>query len=510
MNLYLFGEGVIMGDNIKIAIFSTLSGGSNTFFLYKQIPPELRLKYDIRLMTLDEANQDPDIHDYDVYITTHGDYHSSPQKINIELWHGFPLKGMATMDYEESISSESIHRYWSNVDLIMSYSPLYNTLLNSCMGARINQYRVTGMPRNDALFDTGAKRRLLKLFPEISDQKVAFFLPTFRQSLVNPDKSEGIKKFDNLFGFDQFDSLHFSEFLNTHNLSFIIKLHPFEERFFIDNKNKWENQGIYFLTNQMLQAEEIDLYEILGAADLLLTDYSSVYFDYLLLDRPIIFLPVDLDSYRSARGLLLEPYDLWTPGPKAVCQEEMEQAISKSLTDLNWYATERETILRMTHTYKDNGSAKRVWQEIDQYIQHHQTRSAMEIKKKEELALLQHRVKQQIKEWIEAGEWKQATTAIQGYLQSAAADEEIISMLGIAQLFDGTPQSALNTLSAGIRLFPNHADICYNLAYVYETLGQHNSAIHYYETSRQLTTERAFIAEIDDRLLTVKSNLGVI
>ena len=46
----------------------------------------------------------------------------------------------------------------------------------------------------------------------------------------------------------------------------------------------------------------MEFYETLNAADLLITDYSSVYFDYLLLDRPLIFVPVDLEEYIETRG----------------------------------------------------------------------------------------------------------------------------------------------------------------------------------------------------------------
>ena len=46
---------------------------------------------------------------------------------------------------------------------------------------------------------------------------------------------------------------------------------------------------------------------------MLISDYSSVYFDYLLLDRPILFTDKDIDDYAANRGIMLEPLDLWRP-----------------------------------------------------------------------------------------------------------------------------------------------------------------------------------------------------
>lgn len=489
-----------MRNKLKITIFSTLSSGSNTYYLYKSAPRDIREKYEIRMLTLDQAKTDSTIHDSDVYITTHGEYPSSAEKINIELWHGFPLKGMANMDHEETASTQAIHNHWSKLDLIMSYSPLYNTLLNSCMGARIHQYRITGMPRNDALFHPDSTKKLQALLPGIEGRKTAFFLPTFRKSVVAPKKTEGNKKAGNVFGFEFLDVAKFRQFLSQENLALIIKLHPFEERFYLDRMNEWRKQGVFFLTNRMLREAELDFYDILGAGDMLLTDYSSVYFDFLLLNRPIVFLPVDLASYASTRGFLLEPYELWTPGPKALCQRELEEAMKRSLDEPEWYASERETIARMVHTYRDNRAASRVWHEIDQYIDSLQARKAEEKQRQSELALLQQGVKNQIRSWIETGRWPEALTAIEDYLKSAAADEELISMKGIAQLFGGQQVESVQTLTAGHRLFPGNSDICYNLAYAYESLEQFASAIHYYETAKRLTHEIEVIHEIEDRL----------
>jgi CDP-glycerol glycerophosphotransferase (TagB/SpsB family) len=103
--------------------------------------------------------------------------------------------------------------------------------------------------------------------------------------------------------------------------------------------------------------------------DLLITDYSSIYFDYLLLNRPIIFTPTDLEEYRETRGFLLEPYDFWTPGPKVTSQKALQHEILKSLCDIKYFQSERETILSIIHQYRDNKSSERLWNMIDRILE---------------------------------------------------------------------------------------------------------------------------------------------
>ncbi|WP_138496165.1 CDP-glycerol glycerophosphotransferase family protein [Paenibacillus pinistramenti] len=478
-----------MSQKLKITMFKTANSGSNTYFLNQNIPNDIKTKYNIRLITNEDAERDPHLHDSDIYINTHGQYMSSEEKINIELWHGFPLKGMAKMDIQETASSEKIHHYWSQLDKIMSYSPLYNTLMNACNGARITQYSITGMPRNDALFNADSRDKLLKFFPELKDHKAAFFMPTFRRSVITPKKLEGGKDFHNIFGFESFDKHSFQSFLTKNNLKFIVKLHPFEEAFYKQDIEEWKKYGLLFLTDEMLKRHALDLYELLGAADLLITDYSSVYFDYLLLDRPILFLPVDLQEYQQTRGFLIDPYDFWAPGPKALTQDEMQQEAAKLLGEKSYFEQERETIKKMVHSFTDNKSTERVWKEIDKTVSEVFQQRREEQNKKAEMEELQGKVRDQISKYIEQGSLELAEQTIKEYEQSSGTDAPILSIKGILYFLQGKTDAAIDLLTAGHRLYDKDAHIMFNLGYIYQSVGNLNSASHYYTLAMKNSTE---------------------
>ena len=127
-------------------------------------------------------------------------------------------------------------------------------------------------------------------------------------------------------------------------------------------------RNITLITEKQLKKEDMEFYETLNAADLLITDYSSVYFDYLLLDRPLIFVPVDLEEYIETRGLLLEPYDAWTPGPKCLDQAHLEREIVRNLTHPEAYTQERKALSRIVHRYRDGNASDRVWRLINQLM----------------------------------------------------------------------------------------------------------------------------------------------
>jgi len=87
-----------------------------------------------------------------------------------------------------------------------------------------------------------------------------------------------------------------------------------------------------------------EIMDYLNNFDLLITDYSSIYFDYLLLDRPIIFLPYDIDAYSGENGFTV-PYDEFTPGCKPSTMTAFFHAILVSLDkNTDPYKDERKRV----------------------------------------------------------------------------------------------------------------------------------------------------------------------
>ncbi len=354
--------------NNKIVLRTVSNSGSNTLALYKLMPAEIFKKYQVELI----SDQERDDKYYYNLITSKAvvfTYPSAidPSQINIQLWHGFPLKGMSYMSKSEGPGVEQNHLNWSKLDVIASYSQFYTTLMNACYGVSWRKYVVTGMPRNDFLFKADGRKILASILKQdFRGKKILFYMPTFRRTIYGD--ANGSRDINYLFGLENFDDLSFDHFLDKHGIHMIVKLHPLEESLVVNDILEKKLQNITVLTEQKLKEKNIELYETINAADLLITDYSSVYFDYLLLDRPIIYVPVDLEEYIKTRGLLLEPYDAWTPGPKCLDQARLEQEIIRNFTHPEAYSQERKTLCRIVHHYQDGNSSVRVWNLIDQLM----------------------------------------------------------------------------------------------------------------------------------------------
>ena len=88
---------------------------------------------------------------------------------------------------------------------------------------------------------------------------------------------------------------------------------------------------------------------------MLITDYSSVFMDYLHLNKPMIFTPTDLKEYASSRGLLLEPYINWVPGEVATNQNYLEKAIIDNFKIDN-YSKERDKLRKIFYSENTNST----------------------------------------------------------------------------------------------------------------------------------------------------------
>jgi len=295
-------------------------------------------------------------------ITTHGFYRLRNDNVMLNLWHGIPIKSMALMNKSKKDKIGVMKD-----DYFLSTSEFFNTVMNACIGIRAEQYYIAGYPRNDYLFNEDGVRNLEQLINMKIDKRVILYMPTYRD--LHSKKDSKNKRIDNFFGFEEFNFGEFDCFLKENNLLFILKLHPNEEQFFIDKYSKYNSQNVILVKSKDLEIHRMDLYKIVNAADILITDYSSVYFDYLLLDRPIIFTPVDFEEYKEERGFLLEPYDFWTPGPKCLEQEQLQREILNCLNNSEYFRKERQTIKNIFHKYQDSNSTERVMDLIDKIME---------------------------------------------------------------------------------------------------------------------------------------------
>lgn len=356
----------------RILLIYDSSSGSNSYALWKFASDEIKAKYELILYKDSSEEGKGFAHFWAKYrlissaqfiITTHGTYKPSKKHINLQLWHGAFVKKNGVMIDKKPNGAFRVQKSWLKVDYIMSYSETYSTFFNACVFTDPNKYIITGAPRNDFLFSADGKSNMRKIFGDtIGDDKVIFFMPTFRDYY---GKKQGGKNNNNLFGFEDFSADEFDSFLKKKKCKIIFKPHPHEEALVLEYLRENPSDNILILKDEDLLANDLDLYELLNSCDILMTDYSSIFYDYLLLDRPMIFAPVDLESYKDGRGFLIESFENWAPGPKVFDQPALQEEIASCLKKKDYYGEKRAWMRDLQHRYKDGESSRRLWEFID-------------------------------------------------------------------------------------------------------------------------------------------------
>ena len=254
---------------------------------------------------------------------------------SFQVWHGINLKYILILwDKFKGMKNKNFiykARRWLNTrfpkwDFVVSPSEFYaeNTFSKSF---NTNKVLIAGYPRNDRLFQTegGFQRGNIELLNEIKKlksegKKVVIYCPTWRD---HANESEPSWCF----------SSDFEERMKENNVVFVYKKHGQDKR---NDFYKSENVFNYGTTH--------DIYPLFYLSDLLITDYSSIFFDYLLLDKPVLFYSFDYEIYTNRdRGLQFN-YDEFTPGPKCLNELEVLHETLKILSGKDDYIQERQKI----------------------------------------------------------------------------------------------------------------------------------------------------------------------
>lgn len=225
--------------------------------------------------------------------------------IQIDLWHGTPLKKIRyDVAPKADFKLNFIAKYLDNsgCEYVSSTSKkLSDDILKHAFDVKENQMLNFGYPRMDIMkleknelisFCKKYSKTLLSYIEVCQNKKVFLYMPTYRDDDVD------------YFSKANIDFHRLNYMLKETNSIFFLKLHPLTKEIDISG---YEN--IVQISN------DTDIYPFLKFVDYLITDYSSIFFDFLVLDREMIFIPYDFDNYIKNRSLYFD-YDEITPGKK--------------------------------------------------------------------------------------------------------------------------------------------------------------------------------------------------
>lgn len=252
-----------------------------------------------------------------------------PWKFNvINLWHWDPIKAIWYLSkaehskWKEWITKKIFENYFNNVvKLWCSSSVFFQDILNRWH--LTNKYKITWLARSEIFFNNSLEFFNIKEKLNLKNyKKIILYVPTWRQD------SKNLYPFSN----DFLKNINF--ILKKTNSIFLIKAH----------QNSWEILQKKFSNIKDVSKNNLDSQELMKYSDILITDYSSIFIDFMLLDKPILFYAYDYESYKTNLVNLIDTYE------KCVVREWIcydENKLFELLKEENLFSN---------HSYKNNFS----------------------------------------------------------------------------------------------------------------------------------------------------------
>lgn len=270
----------------------------------------------------------------DIFFTTHanltGEKEKCPHAIYIELWHGIGPKPVGYLAKNMLIRDKKWYAYIKDViDYVIVPSEFWRIVFSSTFDINVNQVKALGLPLLDDIINSDGRNNLSSILDINIEKynKIIFYMPTFRKGCGRSLSVNYAENSNSIFNFENYDDNDLINYLHDKNYLLVIKRHPSDEL-----KYKFiENENIKNIDNNMLNNLSLDVNNILNAADLLITDYSSIGTEFLFLDKPVIYISTDLREYYDERGIILDNYDFWTDGITCDNYKDMIGLIDKMI-----------------------------------------------------------------------------------------------------------------------------------------------------------------------------------
>ena len=249
---------------------------------------------------------------------------------------------------------KSIHNYYNvpgSIDYILVASEASKEMMAYELNVDIEKVHALGFPRNDSM--KNAARDLHECL-EGDYKKVIVWYPTFRQH-KNGSKTNVTNALPVLHDAEQAKKLN--EIACGNEVLLVIKPHYAQDISYISNQNL---SHIRFISDAFFTENQMSSYEFVGSADALITDYSSIYFDYLLRDKPVAVVWEDIEEYRQNPGFAIDVHQYMKCADKIYNPEDFKRFIEDVAQGNDVYKEARKEINAWANYRADAQNSARV------------------------------------------------------------------------------------------------------------------------------------------------------
>ena len=236
------------------------------------------------------------------------------ETVAIYLWHAcgaFKKFGRSTAELKFGSSAATLDKYpnYGNLTHVTVSSPEVIWAYEEAMHLPKGIVKATGVSRTDQFYDKefveSRKQKLYEIMPEAKDKKVILYAPTFRGHVATASSP---------------DRIDFERFCRELGNEYVIvcKHHPF-----VKNPPIIPEELQHFARDL---TKYLSIEDLLCCADICISDYSSLVFEYSLFEKPMIFYAYDYDNYCDWRGFYYD-YSEFTPGPVVQTEDELLNSI---------------------------------------------------------------------------------------------------------------------------------------------------------------------------------------
>lgn len=261
----------------------------------------------------------------------------------IQVWHGIPLKRIGKLFPGETTWDDETPRYAATVcsseadrdAMAAAFAPLPR-----------ERVWLTGLPRNDFILGPEGELprdyldQLAQVRSQLEGRRLVLYAPTWREDIGS------------LYTFSDHERALLGRVLERHGAVLGIRGHS--------NVRRATEDAAAFQDSRIISLNSIpDVNIVLRETDVLVTDYSSIYIDFLLLRRPIVHFAYDLEAYVLERGFIYEPRQAFA-GPNATTAEELVELLDEALSSPDSFADLRKGPTELFHSHPGPGAGRRV------------------------------------------------------------------------------------------------------------------------------------------------------